>query len=130
MRLQKVQAGNVLFLPAVIKLLSTWKRDTLTQILYAKRGKGTTMTLTIDISPDEEATLEAKARAEGLSIAQFLLRQALGPKLFDLEKDHKPISEAIAEIMADVPPEELARLPQDGASQHDHYTYGWPKRNS
>jgi predicted DNA-binding antitoxin AbrB/MazE fold protein len=27
-----------------------------------------------------------------------------------------------------LPEEVLARLPRDGASQHDHYTYGTPKR--
>lgn len=27
-----------------------------------------------------------------------------------------------------MPPEELKKLPTDGAEQHDHYIYGWPKR--
>jgi hypothetical protein len=27
-----------------------------------------------------------------------------------------------------LPPEELAKLPTDGAEQHDHYIYGTPKR--
>ena len=40
----------------------------------------------------------------------------------------KPIWERIAESVADAPPEELAKLPTDGASQHDHYIYGTPKR--
>jgi antitoxin component of MazEF toxin-antitoxin module len=39
-----------------------------------------------------------------------------------------PIWERIAAMVADVPPEELAKLPTDGASQHDHYIYGTPKR--
>lgn len=43
--------------------------------------------------------------------------------------DDRPISEIIAEIMADVPAEVLAKLPKDGASQHDFYVYGWPKRD-
>jgi hypothetical protein len=30
--------------------------------------------------------------------------------------------------MKDVPPEISATMPKDGASQHDHYIYGWPKR--
>ena len=30
--------------------------------------------------------------------------------------------------MRDVPPEIAATMPGDGASQHDHYIYGWPKR--
>jgi Arc/MetJ-type ribon-helix-helix transcriptional regulator len=45
-----------------------------------------------------------------------------------LPPDYKPIWEIIDEIMADVPPEELAKLPIDGAEQHDHYIYGTPKR--
>ena len=28
----------------------------------------------------------------------------------------------------DIPPEFMAKMPTDGASQHDHYIYGWPKR--
>jgi antitoxin component of MazEF toxin-antitoxin module len=48
-------------------------------------------------------------------------RIVVGPK-------RRPIWERIAEMVADVPPEELARLPTDGASQHDHYIYGTPKR--
>lgn len=48
-------------------------------------------------------------------------RIVLGPK-------RRPIGERIAETVADVPPEELAKLPTDGASQHDHYIYGTPKR--
>jgi hypothetical protein len=31
--------------------------------------------------------------------------------------------------MQDVPAEEFARLPKDGASEVDHYLYGHPKRN-
>jgi hypothetical protein len=29
--------------------------------------------------------------------------------------------------LKDVPKEELEKLPKDGASNHDHYLYGWPK---
>jgi hypothetical protein len=28
-----------------------------------------------------------------------------------------------------LPPEVFERLPEDGASQHDHYIYGLPKRD-
>jgi hypothetical protein len=41
----------------------------------------------------------------------------------------KPIWEVIEEIMADVPDEEFDKLPKDGASEHDHYIYGTPKKN-
>jgi hypothetical protein len=34
----------------------------------------------------------------------------------------------ILDNMKDVPAEEFARLPKDGASEDDHYLYGHPKR--
>lgn len=40
----------------------------------------------------------------------------------------KRLWEVAAELLADVPPEVFERLPEDGASQHDHYIYGTPKR--
>ena len=40
-----------------------------------------------------------------------------------------PIWRRIVEEMADAPEEVLAQLPTDGAENHDHYLYGWPKRS-
>jgi hypothetical protein len=45
-----------------------------------------------------------------------------------LERSRPPIWERIAARSAQLPPEELDRSPGDGASQHDHYLYGSPKR--
>ena len=42
--------------------------------------------------------------------------------------DYRPFWEKIANIMKDVPPEELAKLPKDLAKNHDHYLYGTPKK--
>ena len=39
-----------------------------------------------------------------------------------------PRWEQILELTRDLPPEAFARMPTDGASQHDHYIYGSPKR--
>src|SRR5436309_1151302 len=36
----------------------------------------------------------------------------------------KPIWEIAEELFAAIPDEALARLPTDGAAQHDHYIYG------
>jgi hypothetical protein len=84
------------------------------------------MTLTIDL-PEEEATLlNAKAAAEGVSAAQYaqqLLKQALS-----LPDGQKPLATRIREIWADMPDDVRAKLPADGAVQHDHYIYGVPKR--
>jgi bifunctional DNA-binding transcriptional regulator/antitoxin component of YhaV-PrlF toxin-antitoxin module len=38
------------------------------------------------------------------------------------------LAERIAARARALPPETLDRLPADGASQHDHYIYGTPKR--
>lgn len=45
------------------------------------------------------------------------------------EPARPPIWERLAKLAAEAPPEELAKLPTDGASQHDHYLYGSPKRS-
>jgi hypothetical protein len=51
-----------------------------------------------------------------------------GPEAWgESNEDSRPIWEMILDNMKDVPPEELARLPKDGASELDHYLYGHPK---
>ena len=58
--------------------------------------------------------------------------QTLGPNGSSHDKEPneaRHISDVFAEIMADVPPHELAKLPKDGASQVDHYVYGLQKRD-
>jgi hypothetical protein len=83
------------------------------------------MTLTIDLPEEKTAILAAKARAQGVTAEQFatqLLEEALTPET------RKPLAFRIREIWADMPPEIRAKLPADGASQHDHYIYGVPKR--
>jgi hypothetical protein len=88
--------------------------------------KGLTMTLLIELPDDQAAALEAKAAAEGLSLAEWLQQLAEQPPT--THQPHRHISEVICENMQDVPPEVMAAMPEDGASQHDHYIYGWPKR--
>jgi plasmid stability protein len=93
------------------------------------------MTLVLELPDRNEAALKARAEARGVSTeayaALILDRELENPSKDGAGEtdDDRPISEAIAEIMADVPPEVLAQLPKDGASQHDHYIYGWPKRD-
>jgi plasmid stability protein len=91
------------------------------------------MNLIIELPDDEVIALRAKAQRQGVS-AEAYARHVLEQ---DLKKQNgapaapggRRISQVIAEIMADAPPEELAKLPKDGASEHDHYIYGWPKRS-
>jgi hypothetical protein len=86
------------------------------------------MTLTIEITDDLEAVLKDQAQAQGVSAEQYA-RRVLERDLKSGGGPRKHISEVIRENMRDVPPEVLAQLPTDGASEHDHYIYGLPKRN-
>ena len=45
-----------------------------------------------------------------------------------LERPRPPLWERIAARAAETPPEEMDKLPADGAAQIDHYLYGHPKR--
>ena len=45
-----------------------------------------------------------------------------------VEPARPPIWERIAARAAEIPQEEVDRLPPDGAAQVDHYLYGHPRR--
>lgn len=94
------------------------------------------MTLTLELSPERESALKAQAEARGLSIAEWLLQlaeeaapAAEPPTPAGQAPVQRPIWEVILERMKALPPEVFERLPTDGASEHDHYLYGAPKRN-
>ncbi|MCC6444644.1 MAG: hypothetical protein IT210_14450 [Armatimonadetes bacterium] len=42
--------------------------------------------------------------------------------------DARPIADVLAEIAAEIPADELAKLPSDFTDQLDHYLYDTPKR--
>lgn len=86
------------------------------------------MTLLIELPDDQAAVLKAKAAAEGLSLAEWIQQLAEQPPAAGPPQRH--IADVICENMRDVPPEIMAAMPSDGASQHDHYIYGWPKREA
>src|SRR5947207_4058648 len=52
------------------------------------------------------------------------------PDASTLPPRKKRLGEIAEELFRDIPEEELARLPVDGAAQHDHYIYGLPKRST
>ena len=83
--------------------------------------------MTVIELPDEQAAmLKAKAAAEGLSLEAWLQKLAQEERPAGPPQRH--IADVILENMRDVPLEVVARMPRDGASQHDHYIYGWPKK--
>jgi hypothetical protein len=88
------------------------------------------MRLTLNLTPEHEATLQARALAQGVSAEQY----ALGVLEKDLQTSASPkqtdrhISEIFAEIVAGIPTEEFDKLPRDGSLEHDHFLCGHRKR--
>lgn len=73
-------------------------------------------------------TLPAElCRAAGIAPGADLVAEVQAG-LIVLARPRRPIWERIAELVADIPPEELDEVPAGGASRHDHYLYGAPKR--
>ena len=93
------------------------------------------MTLIIELPPEKEAALKEQAKAAGLSAEEFALQtlsqslpEAPGPEKHVEPQRDETVGEMIRRIVGDPPPEEVAKLPKDAASQIDHYIYGHPKR--
>ena len=83
--------------------------------------------MTVIELPDEQAAvLKAKAAAAGLTLEAWL--QKLAEQKPPAEKPMQAAADIILSCMRNVPPEIMAAMPKDGASQHDHYIYGWPKK--
>jgi hypothetical protein len=87
----------------------------------------TTMSeVTISLSPEAERGFQAAAARQGVSLTECV--QHAVDRLARAGEPGRPIWDTAADLLADLPPEELDRLPVDGAAQHDHYIYGTPKR--
>jgi hypothetical protein len=86
------------------------------------------MTLTIHLPDEQEVVLKAKAQAQGVSAEEYAL-QVLNRELKSSDLPERHISEVIREIWSDVPVEAFDQVPRDGASEHDHYLYGSPKKH-
>ncbi len=88
--------------------------------------------LHIEIPDQKAAALKAYAQAQGLTVEKWLeqlVEQATPSSSAapSVVEDDRPIWEIFADAMKDVPSEDLALLPKDGAAQIDHYLYGHPK---
>jgi hypothetical protein len=92
-----------------------------------------------DLSPDQKLVVESLlgrtiADSEEIMIGSFPAPAVSSDRgngnRTASRADRRHICEVIAENMRDVPAEEFAKLPRDGASEHDHYLYGSPKRNA
>lgn len=84
----------------------------------------------IELPDDQAAALRAKATAAGLTLEDWLKRLAIAEEKPLPSAPLREIADAILENMKDVPGEVMSTMPVDGAAQHDHYIYGWPKRDA
>lgn len=86
------------------------------------------MTLTIDLPDEQAAAFEAQAAAAGLSLEDWFKKLA-DDKSVVISGTVQSAADIVLEEMRQVPAELVAALPTDGASEHDHYLYGWPKKH-
>jgi LmbE family N-acetylglucosaminyl deacetylase len=87
--------------------------------------------MTVIELPDEQAAaLRAKAAAAGLTLEAWLKRLAEAEGETLAEHPLRTAADIVLDCMRHVPPEIMDTLPRDGATHHDHYIYGWPKRET
>lgn len=92
--------------------------------------------MTLTIEPDEHrvAAWKAKAAAQGLTLEAWLKKLADEEAGTETEPAQQSSLQSAVNLfvqnMRNVPSDAMAALPEDGASQHDHYIYGWPKREA
>jgi len=86
--------------------------------------------IVIELSDEEAAALKAKAAAAGLTLEAWLKQLAGVAETEPVEHPLQTAAEIVLGRMRNVPPEIMATMPKDGASQHDHYIYGWPKKEA
>jgi hypothetical protein len=88
------------------------------------------MTITLPLKPQEEASPIAMVQAKGLTVGDIVreeLDRILTGKQPAGDRPLQTAADIVLECMSDAPVEDMAKMPRDGASQHDHYIYSWPR---
>jgi antitoxin component of MazEF toxin-antitoxin module len=87
-----------------------------------------TMSMLVKADPSGAVTLPAElCKSAGVEPGVDLVAEVQDGRIV-VGPLRRPIWERIIALTADIPPEELAKPPVDGAAQLDHYLYGAPKR--
>ena len=88
--------------------------------------------MTIELTDRQAELLQSKAARLGLTVEEFIQQiaesgetETEGPA-----QSQEPFWARFARQMSGVPDDVFAQLPEDGASEHDHYLYGLPKRKA
>lgn len=95
----------------------------------------------ISLPPDLDARIQQKVTGAGYRTPDEVIRKALDAldakeqqEVLPAGKEKKqptvPVWQRFQNAVRSIPEEELASLPPDGASEHDHYLYGIPKRSA
>ena len=95
----------------------------------------------IFLSPDLDDRIQQKVIRAGYRTPDEVIRRALDA--LDAQEQQEvrplvrmentsaiPVWQRFQNVAHSIPEEELAALPSDGASEHDHYLYGIPKRSA
>jgi Arc/MetJ-type ribon-helix-helix transcriptional regulator len=97
--------------------------------------------MAISLPPDLDARIQQKVTKAGYRTPDEVIRKALDAldakeqqEARQPEKVKKkpavPVWQRFQNASRSIPEEELSTLPPDGASEHDHYLYGTPKRSA
>lgn len=89
------------------------------------------MTVKLELPPEVQAGLLVQAQASGLSLQEYaekVLRERVQETVTETSPG-EPFWKSFTRQVHALPDEVFERLPKDGASEHDHYLYGVPKRN-
>ena len=89
------------------------------------------MTVKLELTPEVEANLLEQARLNGLTLERFaeqvLRERAETPA--PAESSGERFWKGFMRQVHTLPDAVFEHLPEDGASEHDHYLYGAAKRN-
>ena len=97
--------------------------------------------ISISLPPDLDDRIQQKVMQAGYRTPDEVIRKALDA--LDAQEQQAvpqrsrgtknsavPVWQRFQTAARSIPEEELAALPPDGASEHDHYLYGLPKRSA
>jgi len=90
------------------------------------------MTMRVELPPDVQAGLLAQAQESGLSLEAYVeqvLRECVQASP-PASSASEPFWKSFTRQVHALPDAVFEHLPEDGASEHDHYLYGAPKRNA
>jgi hypothetical protein len=92
------------------------------------------VTMKLELTPEVQAGLLAQAQESGLSLEAFAERVlsecARGALPAGSVVETEPFWKSFTLQVHALPDAVFERLPEDGASEHDHYLYGAPKKNA